>query len=403
MEPHGTDEIYFGPRRRVLFLAEDMLWPSVGGGRIRCIKLLMRALDFVQVDLIVVAPEADVVRDTPKIPELPGLTTHVFIDEARSPLVPRRRSPAAMALAREMAQQHQGYDAVHLEGHFLWPIVPDEMRSRTVVVEQNIESVVLEQRRLLGEKVDFDEVEKLRSVEQNVWRQAGAMIALSPEDTTEIARREPSILPHLIPMGWDHLPEKSTPRNDDDGQIVSPRLLFYADYDYIANVDSLRWLLSDVFPRIRHHIPGAKLLVGGVNMSIEHERIIRSCPGAQAIGYMENLLNELDRADIVVCPLRWGGGVKVKVMEALRRACLLVSTETGGTGIPDDLRSAGCYADDAAAFAGHVIRLCSDPVERHQRRSQLIANRHMAPTWEDSSIQTMRLWSQVSLSSEITQ
>ena len=396
MEPSGTGEIYFGSRRRVLFLAEDMLWPSIGGGRIRCIKLLMRALDFVHVDLIVVAPEADVVRDTSEIPDLPGLTTHVFIDEARSSLVPRRLSPAATALARTMARQHGGYDAVHLEGHFLWPILPSEIGQRTVVVEQNIESLVLEQRCLIGESVEVGEVERLRSVEQYVWRQAGAMVALTPEDTAEITSREPGVVPYLVPNGWDHLPERSTPRDDGNGRLVSPRLLFYADYDYVANVDSLRWLMADVFPRIRERIPGAVLLVGGINMSTGHERIIRSCPGAQVLGYIDNLVDELDLADIVVCPLRWGGGVKVKVIEALRRACLLVSTTTGGTGIPEELRSAACFADDAEAFAGHVIRLCNDPRERQWRRSQLVDNRHVAPTWEDSAVQTMRLWSLVS-------
>lgn len=396
VELSGTGEIYFGCRRRVLFLSEDMLWPSIGGGRIRCINLLIRALEFVQVDLIVVAPEADVVRDTSEIPDLPGLTTHVFIDEARSSLVPRRLSPAATALARTMAQEHGGYDAVHLEGHFLWPVLPSEIRSRTVVVEQNIESLVLEQRRLIGEEVEVDDIERLRTAEQHVWRQAGAVVALTPEDAAEITSREPSVVPHLVLNGWDHLPERSAPRYDGNGRLASPRLLFYADYDFIANVDSLRWLLADIFPRIRERIPGAVLLVGGINMSTEHERIIRSCPGARVLGFIDDLVNELDRADIVVCPLRWGGGVKVKVIEALRRACLLVSTTTGGTGIPCELRSAGCFADDAAKFADHVTRLCNDPRERQWRRRQLVANRHVAPTWEDSSIRTMRLWSHVS-------
>lgn len=400
MEPSGAGEIYFGSRRRVLFLSEDMLWPSIGGGRIRCIKLLMRALEFVQVDLIVVAPEADVVRDTPAIPDLPGLTTHVFIDEARSSLVPRRLSPAATALARTMARQHGGYDAAHLEGHFLWPVLPSEIRSRAVVVEQNIESLVLQQRRLIGEEVQIGDIERLRAAEQHVWRQAAALVALSPEDAAEITTREPGVVPHLVPNGWDHLPERSTPRYDCGGRLTFPRLLFYADYDYVANVDSLRWLLADVFPRIRARIPGAALLVGGINLSAEHEQIIRSCPGAQVLGYIDNLVDELDRADMVVCPLRWGGGVKVKVIEALRRACLLVSTTTGGAGIPHELRSAGCFADDAAMFAGHVIRLCNDPGERQWRRSQLVANRHVAPTWEDSSMRTMRLWSHVSTSAQ---
>lgn len=395
MEPSGG-EIYSGSRRRVLFFSEDMLWPSIGGGRIRCIKLLMHALEVVHVDLIVVAPEADVVRDSSEIPDLPGLTTHVFIDEARSSLVPKRLSPAATALARTMAQQHGGYDAVHLEGHFLWPVVPSELRLRTVVVEQNIESLVLEQRRLLGEEVEIGDLEGLRTAEQHVWRHAGAMVALTPEDAADIIRREPNVIPHLVQNGWDHLPERLTPRHDSDDRLESPRLLFYADFDYVANVDSLRWLVTDVFPRIRERIPGAALLVGGINLAAEQEQVIRSCPGARVRGYIDDLADELDCADIVLCPLRWGGGVKVKVIEALRRACLLVSTMTGGTGIPHELRAAACFAEDAATFAGHVVRLCNDPRERQWRRSHLVASRHVAPTWGDSSTRTMRLWSNVS-------
>lgn len=92
--------------------------------------------------------------------------------------------------------------------------------------------------------------------------------------------------------------------------------------------------------------------------------------------------------------------MKVKVIEALRRQCLLVSTTTGGTGIPEELRSAGCFADDAETFAGHVVRLCN-PLKRRWRRSQLVANRHVAPTWEESSIQTLRLWSLVPRAADV--
>jgi glycosyltransferase involved in cell wall biosynthesis len=131
-------------------------------------------------------------------------------------------------------------------------------------------------------------------------------------------------------------------------------------------------------------------------MSVEVETAVRACPGAWVRGFIEVIDDELDRADIVLCPLRWGGGVKVKVIEALRRACLLVSTSTGLQGIPEELRSAACCADDAARFADHVVRLCNDPQERQRRRSRIVANQDAAPTWEDSSIRTLGLWSRVS-------
>ena len=60
------------------------------------------------------------------------------------------------------------------------------------------------------------------------------------------------------------------------------------------------------------------------------------------------------------------------------------------------VRSAVCFADDADTFAGHVIRLCADPQERSRRRAELRAGQWAAPTWEESSVRMLQLWSRLS-------
>ncbi|HSV68218.1 MAG TPA: glycosyltransferase [Mycobacteriales bacterium] len=386
----------------MLFISHDMLWPAVGGGRIRCAKLLHRALDETRIDLVVVAPDADVSRHLTAVPDLSGLRTDVFVDESAPGPGPDRASGPATAHLRRLAVQGAGYDVVHLEGHYLLKLVPPELLARTVIVDHNIESQLLEQLAETGEPVSEDQIAILRGSEQRAWRLAGAVVALSPEDAAEMRRREPTVLPHLIPNGWDHLPAGSG-KPDDEGYLVSPRLLFLADYDYPPNRDAFVWLVTDIFPRIREHIPGAHLVLAGVNLSPDLASLASECPGADIRGYVSDLPAELDRSDIVLCPLRIGGGVKVKVIEAIRRACLLVSTTVGGIeGIPEPLRSAVCFADDAAAFAGHVVRLCAAPQERRQRRAQLRNNQSAAPTWEESSVRMMQLWSQLSVSVDRT-
>jgi glycosyltransferase involved in cell wall biosynthesis len=393
-----TEGGYDGARSRVLFLSQDMLWPSVGGGRIRGVRLLLSALRLMSVDLIVVAPHADISRDRWAIPDLPGLTTNTFVDESQSGVqqLPVRSSVAAKKMVEELCGDHNRYDAVHIEGHFLWSLVPAAMRSRTVVVEQNIESQLLQQRMRLGQPLTADDVDRIRTSERLVWRSAGAVVALTPEDAAEIRRRAPDVEPHVIPNGWDHLPARPSPPADCQGRLVTPRLLFFGDYDYLPNRDAFSWLLTEIFPRIRRAVPGAELVVGGVNMTSDLEETARSCAGVEPLGYIEDLKYELDRADIVLCPLRWGGGVKVKVIEALRRSCLLVSTTTSGMGLPERLRSAVCFADDADGFADHVVHLCNEPMERRWRRARLAASRSLQPTWEASSARTMSLWSAVS-------
>lgn len=382
---------------RVLFVSHDMLWPTMGGARLRCGKLLLRALAQIQIDLVVVAPRSDVTRDLPEVPDLPALSTHVFADESAPGPAPARASRQAAAVMRRLAMQGDGYDAVHVEGHYLLPLVPPQLHTRSVVVDHNIESQLLRQRADLGQPVSEDDVAGLCRREEWAWRQAGAVIALSPEDAAEMRRRDPAVVPHLIPNGWDHLPVLASPRPYEDGRLTSPRLLFLADYDYPPNNDAYAWLVTDIFPRIRAQVPEAELLLAGINLSPDLARLAGACQGARILGYVSDLTGELDKADIVLCPLRIGGGVKVKVIEAIRRCCLLVSTTVGGIGgIPAPLRSAVCFADDAETFAGHVARLCADPRERRSRRAQLQANQWAAPTWEESSARTMQLWSHLS-------
>jgi glycosyltransferase involved in cell wall biosynthesis len=383
-------------RPRALFVSHDMLWPPVGGARIRCERLLSRALREVRIDLVVVAPAANVARDLLAIPALPRLRTYVFSDESRPGPAPARSSRAAADLLRHLMSREQGYDVVHLEGHYLLPLVPPELLPRTVIVEHNVESQLLDQRAAAGHQIAAEEINALRDREQQAWREAGAVIALSPEDAAEISLREPAVTPHLIPNGWDHLPAPTTLRTDETRALVAPRLLFLADYNYPPNRDALVWLVETVFPRIRTRIPDAVLVLAGKNLTPDLARLCDGCPGVSLRGYVDDLSAELDCADVVLCPLRIGGGVKVKVIEAVRRACLLVSTTTGGImGIPAPLRTAVCFADDVEEFADHVDRLCADADERRNRREQLLANQWAVPTWEDSSVRTMRLWSVV--------
>jgi glycosyltransferase involved in cell wall biosynthesis len=383
-------------RSRILFVSHDMLWPTVGGARLRCGQLLHRALEDALIDLVVVAPAADVARDGTAVPDLPGLSTRLFVDESAPGPAPDRASPSAAAHIRQLVGDGDRYDAVHLEGHYLLPLIPSRMLSRTVVVDHNIESQLLEQRAKTGQAVSADEISSLRLREQSAWRSAGAVVALSPEDAAEIHRREPTVVPHLIPNGWDHLPT-AAPVRDAKGRLASPRLLFLADYDYPPNRDAFAWLVTQVFPRIREEIGEARLVLAGLNLGPDLARLGAGCPGAEIRGYVDDLSAELARSDMVLCPLRIGGGIKVKVIEAIRRSCLLVSTTVGGIqGIPAPLRSGVCFADDTETFAGHVIRLCLNPNERRRRRAQLWSNQGAAPTWEESSTRMMQLWSTLS-------
>jgi glycosyltransferase involved in cell wall biosynthesis len=99
-------------------------------------------------------------------------------------------------------------------------------------------------------------------------------------------------------------------------------------------------------------------------------------------GRVPDVVPYLDAADIALCPLRIGGGIKVKAIEAVRRGKAIVSTPVGAQGLPSAVRDAIRIAGDAEGFAEATISLLLD----HEQRIGLERRAHFAaaslPTWD---------------------
>src|SRR5207302_2740513 len=134
--------------------------------------------------------------------------------------------------------------------------------------------------------VTAEDVAGLRASEEHVWQRATELITLSPEDAKALSARVP-VVSHLIPNGWDDLPAPADLAEMETGRLTEPTLLFYADYDYMANRDALHWLIEHVFPKIRSQVPRANLVVGGINFSPDLDEVVSMCPGAHARGFID--------------------------------------------------------------------------------------------------------------------
>lgn len=82
-------------------------------------------------------------------------------------------------------------------------------------------------------------------------------------------------------------------------------------------MDAVRWLLSEIFPRIRERLPDAQLhLVGaGLAEAMQSQQMI--CPGVSFHGHVPEMAPLLHACRVSLAPLRFGAGVKGKISEAL--------------------------------------------------------------------------------------
>ena len=105
----------------------------------------------------------------------------------------------------------------------------------------------------------------------------------------------------------------------------------------------------------------------------------------EVTGYVESVIPFYRMTDVVVCPLRIGGGVKVKVLEALNAGKAIVSTSIGAQGLNPRDCQAITVADDVTHFAQSVVRLLNDPDQRVKQEHEALAYAKNLPTWNNAS------------------
>lgn len=142
--------------------------------------------------------------------------------------------------------------------------------------------------------------------------------------------------------------DRSKPDNKD--------LVFVGSFAHQPNVDGLKWFLKEVFPEVRRAEPHVRFHVVGKSPPAEITALAGE--GVQFHGFVtdEELERLLDQAYLMVAPLRFGAGVKGKVLDALRKGIPLVSTSCGLEGI-DNLDDDLGGKDTAEAFAGGILHL----------------------------------------------
>jgi glycosyltransferase involved in cell wall biosynthesis len=272
-------------------------------------------------------------------------------------------SPALReALVRVL--QGKPFDVVCLEAPFLLQhpvrLAPPGAAPPVVIVDQhNVEHQLARRSRdassglrrlhhaVNWRKVRFDEVD--------AWRRADGVAFTSEDDQAQARALVPGVVSAVVPNGVDVDHFRRRP-----GAPADPlRAMFFGTLNYFPNQDGVRYLLADVWPRIAQAVPEARLDVVGPHPT--PEVLARRGPRIDVTGPVDDVRVHLERAGVVVVPLRVGGGTRLKILEAMAMSRPVVSTTIGAEGIAATDGRDILIADDAASFARAVRRVMEDP------------------------------------------
>ncbi|NPD65300.1 glycosyltransferase, partial [Acetobacteraceae bacterium] len=135
-------------------------------------------------------------------------------------------------------------------------------------------------------------------------------------------------------------------------------IAFIGNYAHAPNRDAAMWLVEAVMPIVWATCPQIDCVLAGADMPETIRSLAR--PGVVALGHVPELADVLDRVRLTVAPLRYGAGVKAKVLDSLAAGVPCVMTEAGAEGLSLPPGLERLVGQDAASIAALICRLHQD-------------------------------------------
>lgn len=195
----------------------------------------------------------------------------------------------------------------------------------------------------------------LKKYEGELCRNFDAILAVSEEDRQALEEAattslETTIIP--IAIDTDELPVVERIPNAN-------HILHIGTMYWPPNIDGILWFIREIYPHIRAARPDVTFDVIGSRppqaIKDYHEQ-----DGINVTGYVEDPTDYYQQAALMIVPLRAGGGMRVKILNALSQGLPMVSTTLGAEGIAVEHGRHLLIADEPQAFAEATLQLLDD-------------------------------------------
>lgn len=220
----------------------------------------------------------------------------------------------------------------------------------------------LRQYEITGDEALLESSAKWREIELELMRKADCALYPSSVEEAYIKQIDPKINVLTLPMYVLEPPVRQAYELEERKD-----LLFVGGFTHNPNTDAMLWFAEEIFPEILAQYPDMVLHIVGNCPPKEVEDLARE--NIIVHGYVsdEQLAELYDRCRLVVVPLRYGAGMKGKVIEAMEKGVPVVTTDIGAEGLSNSSNMLE-IANEADDFAAAVCRLYNDADRISQMR-----------------------------------
>ena len=263
----------------------------------------------------------------------------------------------------EIARQSGSFDLALIYRYEVADMAYDDVREfmpTAPVIFANVDLHYLRESR--GAEMTGDERANFRaqitkSSELRMFAEADASFVHTAVEREIINKELPANLENIILFPW--LADTADVSVDFDHR---KDIMFLGNFPHTPNVDSILYFVRDIWPQIESNLPPtAKLLVVGNKpppevMALASERII-------VTGFVEELAPYFSTSRVFVAPLRFGAGIKGKIINSFAHGVPCVASTIAAEGIGEVNESHLEVQDEPLMFARAVLELYSNEVK----------------------------------------
>ncbi len=215
-----------------------------------------------------------------------------------------------------------------------------------------------EQRRyeIEGDAWALSESKRLKPIEIKIFKSVDCVTTPSADEAEIIAALAPGAEVRVLPPYF--YKNAAKPPAEAAPLPLREEIIFVGGYGHVPNVDAAKVLVEEVMPLVWAQVPEARAMLIGSRPPPEVQQLARD--RVEVIGFVPQLEPYYARARMSVSPLRYGAGVKGKIVSSLEQGVPVVTTPIGSEGIGLKPGVEVLVGTTPAEIAAHVVRLYKD-------------------------------------------
>lgn len=256
-----------------------------------------------------------------------------------------------------LRRQAQSFDLVYLHRQDIatryLPLVRQyQSKARVIYAVADLHHMRMARQAVVEERPELmAKALQVRDAEYTAARQADVVLTHSAVEATILRRDVPGVAVHVVP--WSVTVRKRMPSFEERHGV-----LFLGNFSHAPNVDAAIWLTDTIMPLVWQQRPDIHCVIAGADMPDSVRRL--AAYNIKVVGPVPDCAALFDRVHLSIAPLRFGAGVKGKVLDSLAAGvpCVMTPIAAEGMELPTVLREA--TGETAEALATLMVGLHDD-------------------------------------------